>query len=263
MPPEYVLVRSKLRNWFLPSGPPCLEVSTHASRQLALLRVLVHWSVVFSVGILIVTVVRFGSGAETWQEARLLLAAGALQLIVLVCLLVSGLRYPTSAVIFLATLLAMSIMVLHDAEAVSSGRYLIYFMVALIVAGAVLPPKAILPVLAFQTVLIFLAEWFLGGAQLLYTILTYYFVAVAMYLTDVCMHQMVEKLIEANRVRMEAINGVAHGYERIVEANDRAPRHGPVSGPERPPPSHGTKGAIGDRTPCGFSDLARDARPST
>lgn len=204
----------------------CHEAQTNAERKIGIMRALLRWMIVFSVVNIAFALVSGVAGWEPWEDIFPILTAASLRIVLAVIFLVVNPPYPYGNLLLVALSLVLSSIIIFDTEAVETGRFLIYLILPMILAGAILHPASILIVSAMEIALVIVFVAAMGQVQtwLWYALVSYVFIAIIMYTTAHCLHTLINRLSVANEIRKEVINGVAESYKMVVGETDVAHR---------------------------------------
>jgi hypothetical protein len=202
----------------------CGTATSHAERKVGIMRIVLRWLIVISVASISYAFVSGLLGWEPWESLVPVFIAATFRIVISIVFLVTNPEYPWGNALLVALMFVLSSVVMFDTEAVESGRFMLYLILPMVLAGAILPPRAIIVVAALEAsiVIIFVAAMGYVATWLWYTMSAYAFITGIMYITAKCMHDLVERLLVANRVRMTVINTVTAGLEMSIEEEIRA-----------------------------------------
>lgn len=196
------------------------STNSHAERKTEIMRVLLHWMILFSIGSVSFGLLSGVLGWEQWESLYPVFAAGTLRIGIAIAFLVLKPSYPYGNALLVTLMFVLSSLIIFDTEAVQAGRFMIYLILPLVVAGAILPPRTIIVVSVAEIAIVILFMAATGQhivTWMWYGLLAYSFIAALMYLTAQCMYDLIEKLDTANEIRRTVINGVTEGLLVDIE----------------------------------------------
>jgi hypothetical protein len=204
----------------------CGKATSHAERKVGIMRIVLRWLIVISVASISYALVSGLLGWEPWESIVPVLIAATLRIVISIALLVTNPEYPWGNALLVAVMFMLSSIVMLDTEAFQTGRFMLYLILPMVLAGAILPPRAIVIVAVLEASIVIMSVVAMGyvATWLWYTMSAYAFITGIMYITAKCMHDLVERLLIANHVRMTVINSVTAGLEMVIEEEISANR---------------------------------------